>query len=170
MTWAHEAENHGDEPTKSRNRPWPVKAVGLLLFLQAVGMFGMGLFYLDTSDLADRLIETVGPDIRAVFQYVTGDAVAGIFLIQLSLLALLAGFGFWRMRRNAWMNAMLLQGLSLSLVLVRYFTGAKTLGMYILMAYAVFMVLYLNHYEVRMAFRLASIPQHPAGSGPGGER
>jgi hypothetical protein len=73
------------------------------------------------------------------------------------------------MRRNAWMNAMLLQGLSLSLALVRYFSGAKTLGMYILMAYAVFMVLYLNHYEVRMAFRLASIPQHPAGGGLGGE-
>lgn len=162
-------ENPDAEPTGSRTRPWSIKAMGLLLLLQAVGMSCMGLFYVDVSDLADRLIEMSESSTWAMLRHVTGDAIAGILLVQLSFLALLAAFGFWRMRRNAWMNALLLQGLSLALALIRYFTGAKSWGMYILMLYAVLMVLYLNYYEVRMALRPAA-PQHLADGGSGGER
>lgn len=170
MSSVHMVEIHDAEATGSRVRPWSVKAVGLLLLLQAVGMSCMGLFYIDVSDLADRLIEASDLSTWAMLRHVTGDAIAGILLVQLSMLALLAAFGFWRMRRNAWMNALILQGLSLSLALVRYFTGAKSWGIYILMFYTILMVLYLNYYEVRMAFRPASVPRHLADGSAGGER
>jgi len=170
MSLVHQVEDPGAEPSGPRIRPWSVKTVGLLLLLQALGMCCISLFYIDVSDLADRLIEMSDPGTWTVLRYVTGDAIAGIFLVQLSMLAFLAALGFWRMRRNAWMNALILQGLSLSLALVRYFTGAKSWGMYILMLYAVLMVFYLNYYEVRMAFRLASMPQYLADGESGGER
>ena len=92
-----------------------------------------------------------------------------IIFIPLSLLAILAAISFLRLWRNAWTNAMLLQGFTLLIALILYFTG-KPFYVYILMLYSIFMVLYLNHYEVQVAFRLKPVMENQDEAQQGSER
>jgi hypothetical protein len=85
------------------------------------------------------------------------DSLAGGFVfLPLGLLALLAGIGFLRLWRTAWLMAMLLQGLSLVTALVLYFNH-KPVYVYVLMVYSILIVVYLNYSEVYATFQPASI-------------
>src|SRR5262245_50400654 len=81
----------------SPTRPWPASVLALLLLLQAVGLFDLGLFFfsgglgVERSLLVERLI---AEPINAL--------AMGIVFIPLALLALLAAIGFFRLWRTAW--------------------------------------------------------------------
>jgi hypothetical protein len=133
------------EPDRPRRlRPWPVTVLGLLLVGQAVGLFIVALLNLVGPIFTwAMLVEAVS----------TNDlnALIGLLLVCLACFAALSGFGFWRMWGHAWLHAMLLQGLCLLFALILYF-WQKPGFVYLMMVYAIFMVLYLNYYEVRAAF------------------
>ena len=78
--------------------------------------------------------------------------VMGVVFVSLSVLAILAAIGFLRLRRAAWTVALLVQGSALLIALILYFRE-KPWYAYILMLCGIFIVLYLNTYDVRMAFR-----------------
>jgi hypothetical protein len=135
---------------EARRRPWAVTAIGLLLLVQAAGLLGMGAF-----DLAAAYLSNFPAAVSALAKLLSGAAssiVLGAIFVSLSILAVLAAFGFLRLRRTAWTAAMLVQGLALLVALVLYFRG-KSWYAYILMFYGILMVLYMNTYDVRMAFR-----------------
>jgi magnesium-transporting ATPase (P-type) len=154
----------GPTSNKPRKRPWSVTAVGLLLLLQAVGLFGLGAIHFAMVYLVDSSA------LRAeeLLLGVANKVVMSIIFIPLSLLAVMAAIGFLRLWRNAWTNAMLLQGLTLLIALILYFT-AKPFYVYILMLYSIFMVLYLNYYYVQMAFRPEPVVESREGAYQGDE-
>jgi hypothetical protein len=152
MTQADNTTSHkiGPASNKPKKRSWPMTAVGLLLLLQATGLFVLGAIYFATVYLLDLWAPLVALSTEELLFGVVNKVIMSIIFIPLSLLAILAAIGFLRLWRNAWMNAMLLQGLTLLIALILYFTG-KPFYVYILMLYGIFMVLYLNYYDVQIA-------------------
>lgn len=126
-------------PDQRSGRPWPVKALTLLLVVQGLGLILVGFFSVDlTAGLWDILTESSF--------YAT--------LPPLGVLALAAATGFLRLRPGAWVVAMLVQGLSLLVALLFYFRyRPQDLLIYGMMVYALIMVLYLNYAEVPAIFR-----------------
>ncbi len=167
-------------PEQAHQRPWPVKAVGLLLLLQAMGLFALGGMHvaaeyaLEQGLLQDllhwnglqTLIEILPSRLQTWWivslswgrkelplKMASGAFVnVGLIYVALSILAVVTAIGFLRMRRNAWTYAMLLQGLCLFIALILYLRG-KPIYIYAVMLYAIGMVLYLNYHDVRGAFR-----------------
>jgi len=161
-----------------------VKAVGLLLLLQAAGLFALGSMHVAveyaleqgllpellkwnrTQQVIKILIEILPERLQKWWivslswggkelplKMASGTFVhIGLIYLALSVLAIVTAFGFLRMRRNVWTYAMLLQGLCLLIALVLYL-GGRPIYIYVIMIYAIGMVLYLNYYEVRGAFK-----------------
>ena len=170
MRQANEMRNHKVAQTcEPRKRPWPVTAVGLLLLLQAAGLFGLGAVYFAAVYLLDLWAPLSALSAEELFLGVLDKVLMSIIFIPLSLLAILAAISFLRLWRNAWTNAMLLQGFTLLIALILYFTG-KPFYVYILMLYSIFMVLYLNYYEVQVAFRLKPVMENQDEAQQGSER
>jgi hypothetical protein len=135
---------------EARRRPWAVTVIGLLLLVQAASLLGIGAL-----DLAAAYLSNLPTAVSALAKLLSGAASSaglGAIFVFLSILAVLAAVGFLRLRRIAWTTAMLVQGLALFVALVLYFRG-KSWYAYILMLYGILMVLYMNTYDVRMAFR-----------------
>ena len=137
---------------KLRTRPWPVTVVGLLLLVQAVGLFTTGTVnLLRTSLRLEITMETVMEELP--------NAARGSLFIALALLALIVSFSFFRLRSTAWLSALLVQGLTLFFALSLYLRdrpGGRIHYAYVMMLYAIFMVIYLNYGDVQAAFR----PKH----------
>ena len=74
----------------------------------------------------------------------------------LAILAVLAAIGFFFLRHAGWLLAMMTQGLALVISLFIYFFQSQTLLAQITMAYSIFMVIYLNLFVIRSAFRTES--------------
>jgi hypothetical protein len=132
-------------------RPWPVTAVGFLLMVQAVGLFGIGLFYVLTVNslaILARILEmTTGELILAAMH----NSLVGIAYLPLSILAAAAAVGMWRLWPTAWLNAMLVQGFSLAVALVLY-AGPRPAYVYAVMIYSTIVVIYLYHADIRITF------------------
>ena len=130
-------------------RPWPVTALGLLLLVQALALLGIGAGQLLAASWKLGItLDTVAEQLP--------HALRGILFVALALLALLVALNFFRLRRGAWMSAMLVQGFGLLLALGVYLRdrpGAAPHYSYLMMVYGLFMVIYLNYGEVQAAFR-----------------
>jgi hypothetical protein len=128
----------------ARVRPWPVTLLALLLLGQAAGLLLTAIYHLVGPVVTwNVLVEAAAARDQG--------AVIGLVLACLACLAGMTAIGFWRMWRQAWLQAMLLQALCLALALILYY-WQKPGFVYLLMAFSIFMVLYLNYYEVRAAF------------------
>lgn len=126
---------------KAKTRPGLVSILGLLLLLQAAGLFDLGLFFFTRGlGLKRSLI------VEAFITAPINSLAMSVVFIPLSLLAFLAAIGFFRLWRAAWLMAMLLQGLSLLAALFLYF-NQRPGYVYIIMLYSILMVLYLNYFE-----------------------
>lgn len=158
----------GPTSNRPRKRSWSVTAVGLLLLLQAVGLFVLGAIYFATVYLLDLWAPLSALRAEELFLGMVNKVIMSIIFIPLSLLAILAAIGFLRLWRNAWTNAMLLQGLTLLIALILYFTG-KPFYVYIMMLYSILVVLYLNYYEVQVAFRSKPVIENQEEAPQGGE-
>ena len=126
-------------------RRWPVRVLGLLLLLQALGLASLGAFNLVWLEPLWVLTpQSLLPELPGAF---IGSAFS-----LLAILTLLTAIGFLRVQRFAWLYAMLIQGLSLLLALNLYLRGKPSYA-YLLMLYGIFMAIYLNFSEVQAAFR-----------------
>lgn len=125
-------DSHSGNP--KRQRPWPVTACGRLLALQGLGLLALAELNAPNS-ARPSLIESW----------------LALSLAFLGLLALLTSLSFLRLRARARDRAMLLQGIALSLALFLYL-GEGPAFIYPIMFYGIFMVLYLQHPDVRACF------------------
>jgi hypothetical protein len=79
------------------------------------------------------------------------DSWLAFLFFFLCVYALLASFNFLRMHSPARNRAMLVQAFNLSLMLILY-RGSKPVFMFPLMVLSVFIVMYLQHPDVRESF------------------
>ena len=121
-------------------RPWPVRVLTILLAGQGVGLVITAYFHLrEAADLNEIFVE------HSFFAA----------LPPLAILAGIAAVGFYQLRPGAWIMAMLVQGLLLLAALLVYFRNSpENLFLYGAMAYAIFMVIYLNYAQVPAVFRV----------------
>jgi hypothetical protein len=141
----HEME---PEVVEASLRPWAVKAITWLLLGQAAVLFGMAIYsflQLDTITLPDA---EVG-QIIALLSLLNMT----IIFSSLALLVLVAAFSFLGLWRGGWSISMLAQGLVLLVTLI-LFSFTAPFYVYLLMGYAVFLVLYLHHPDVEAAFHV----------------
>jgi hypothetical protein len=136
-------------PIEERAIRWQVRVISLLLLLEALGMGGIIAFLASTIDWnseASAILfsaEAVAALINAFW--------AGVLIILL----LLAALGFALRRRFGWLLAMMAQGATLLGGLVLYFQAdPRPWYVFPTLAYAVFMALYVNSADIRLAFRV----------------
>jgi hypothetical protein len=139
-------------PRNSTPQPnlWPVRAISLLLVVQALGLFGVNAWLL------------TGVDWEREFAYVFLSLTAldtlsfSTMFTVIAVVALFTAFAFFLRRRSAWLVAMTLQGVILFCCLWIYFLTTSHLRaspvIYLIMLYSILLVLYLNTTDVRQAF------------------
>jgi hypothetical protein len=129
-------------------RPWAVKAITWLLFGQTAVLFGMAVYTLLQLD-DFTLPHADMSQIIAVLTLLNMTIVFG----SLALLVLAAAFSFLGLWRGGWSISMMAQGLILIVTLI-LFSFTAPFYVYLLMGYAVFLVLYLHHPDVEAAFHV----------------
>lgn len=129
----------------ARKRTFPATLLAALLFGQALGFFFLGAFHALFVDI--------------VLEFSPGASwihlplgLRSLAFLGLGILALLASAGFFRLWASAWLNAIMVQGLSLLMALGLYLRE-KPFYAYLMMLCGIFMVLYLNYSEIITAFR-----------------
>jgi|GEM_PF-1892304 hypothetical protein len=135
--------SNSDARIWSEARPWPVRALTVLLAVQAAAMLALSLLRLDGWPPA--LTEWSDPDVAFFLP-----------LPFLAILGVIATIGFLWLRPGAWVVAMLVQCLHLIVTLTFYFFfEQRTFYLFAMMFFAVVMVVYLNYAEVPAVFRVA---------------
>lgn len=136
--------------------------IGLLLLLEAAGFLGLAAFILG-FDPRRGIVAAERPGVESF------ERIIGVVFVALAVLALVTMAGFLRMMPGAWVNAVLVQGADLLIGLALYFRGRPMLlpvstfygvfpvsYVYLMLAYGIFMVLYLHQEFVQAAFRGAA--------------
>lgn len=129
---------------------WPIRIIGLLLFLQAALLSAVTWRFAQAinweAEFNDIILSIPALDI----------VMWGATLAPVILFLLLAAMAFLLYRRFAWLLAMTLQGLVLLRCLILYFGTESHLResawVHLIMAYAIVLVLYLNTSDIRLAF------------------
>jgi len=159
---------------KSIERPRLVTILGWMLLLQAGMMLVLSLYHFVISmggdlfvDLLEFLFASVEDTLvhQLTLSEFTGRLlenttreglmqalVESAALFLLTILALIAAVGFFRLWRNAWVIAVFVQAVVLGIGLTLYFT-INPVHIYLLLISGVFMVFYLNYADVRSAFQ-----------------
>lgn len=134
---------------KESKRPRSVTVLAVLIFIEGLAMFLIGLFNFYWSEIYEAMqIEGVYPSDIIYASWTIGLA------LPLGVLALIATFGLLRLWPTAWLMAMIVQGVMLFFFLVIHFTVPETNTVeYVVMTYAIFIVWYLNYSEVQASFR-----------------
>ena len=131
------------EPDRTSYRP--IRAIGLLLILEVVGLLALGAYEFTRVDW-----RRINPEVLPS-QYVIEVAAFALFAPP-AVLTLLSGLSFLLLRRKGWLLAAIAQGLILAVCLWLY-TLYQPGYVYPIMAYCIPMILYLNSHDVRMVFR-----------------
>jgi len=148
-------------------RPRTITILSWLLMLEALVMLALGVYHFSLSQgpqiLTDWFSELIGgrsPTLQSFFSQLAEKAAelgtetalfesAALFL--LTIFTLLTSYGFFRLWRIAWAQAIFVQGSSLLIALLLYFQS-KPLHIYLLMLMGVFMTGYLNYANVQAFF------------------
>ncbi len=165
--------------SEQRKRPWSVTAIGILLILQGLFLFlvfpslvGIEIYNLPGARLAWLFAEDgslLPLQIEVIDLYrleflldfstmrvpIPGPIISSFVFAALALPLLVSGFLFLRLWRHAWTLAVLLEGAILALALFVYFNFRHPY-IYLLMISGIFMVFYLNYFEVQLAFQRRS--------------
>ncbi len=127
-----------------KERPRSVTILAILLLIQAVALPDIGSFRVNP------IWHIQGDNLSIDW---TDAPVTALLSIPLAILALVAAFGLLRLWRSAWLNAMLVQGMVLLFLLLAHFQGKiSDIADYGLLAFAIFIVVYLNYSEVKATF------------------
>ena len=119
---------------KTRRRP--IRAIGLLLILQAIGLTGIGAYELVQVDW--QQIDPEAPSQQAM------EAAAYVFFAPPAILALVASLGFLFLSRRGWLLAAIAEGLCLGVSLWLYSELKPVAG--------ILMIFYRNSQDVRVVF------------------
>jgi hypothetical protein len=133
-------------------RPWAVKAITWLLFGQTAVLFGTAVY----TFLLVEPMTNADADISQILALFTLLNMPTVFA-SLSLLVLASAFSFLGLWRGGWSISMLAQGLIFIVTLI-LFSLTAPFYIYLLMGYAVFLVLYLHHPDVEAAFHVKDTP------------
>ena len=141
----------------------PIRAIGLLLILEAAGLVGLGLYEFSRIRWRQLLAarEWPGPEVI--------EAAAVALFAPPAVLTLVSALGFLLLRRRGWLLAAISQGLTLAACLFLY-SELQPTYVYPVMAYAILLVLYLNSHDVRVVFHpggLRGPAQRDPGNNPG---
>ena len=142
--------------SRRRSRPWTVRAIGLLLLLQAAGYVALCIYLLlpfDWGVLAeDRIDMMSAQQIDALY--------ISIILIPAAVPVLLSAIGFLFLFRAGWLLAMAMQGATLLGCLLLYL-DTRPLAIFPVMLYCIVMAFYLNSSDVRIAFYGEAVDHEP---------
>ena len=136
----------------------PVRLVGVLLILQALGLAGL-VVYNGVLRIVGEPVEIV-MKLRGPFETLT---VGGLFL-GAAILAAVAAVGFLFVRRKGWLPAALAQTMSLGTCLTLY-SELEPRFVYPVMLYCIVVILYLNSRVVRAVFHPDREPRGRLGRG-----
>jgi hypothetical protein len=120
----------------------PVRAIGLLLILQVIGLVGLGAY---------EFVHVDWQRVRLEASAQTIEELAFALFAPSAVLTLLSALSFLLLRRKGWILAAIGQGLSLAVCLWLY-SQLQPWYVYPIMAYCVLMILYLNSRDVRTVF------------------
>jgi hypothetical protein len=144
--------------------PREIKIVALLLVLQSAGLMGIGFVQLVATyavpwisvDTISGWITRSPVDLLWLWERFLdiGEKSSPLIvvLMPLGLMAFVSALGLRLRKRAAWTAAMAVQSIHLLISLVIHFTTRPNYAS-VLMAWGVFMVLYLNYSEVVNVFR-----------------
>ena len=121
----------------------PIRVIGLLLVLQAVGLAGIVAYELSRVDW--RRLDLESPSGQLI------GAANSLLFAPPAVLALLAALGFLFLSRRGWLLAAISQGWSLGVCLWLY-SESEPVYVYPVMVYCILMILYLNSHDVRVVF------------------
>lgn len=132
-------------------RLWPIRAISLLLIIQAIGLLGISLYLFSSVDW-----ESEFNDVALSVNALETASFIGFF-VPVAAFMIFAAIGFFFLWRIAWLIAMITQGSSLFGALSIYFTFTSALSqarfIYLIMLYSIVLVLYLNTNDVRITFQ-----------------
>jgi hypothetical protein len=131
------------EPDRTSYRP--IRAIGLLLILEVIGLVALGAYEFTRVDWR-RINPEVLPSQNVI------EVAAFALFAPPAVLTLLSGLSFLLLRRRGWLLAAIAQGLILAVSLWLY-TLYQPGYVYPIMAYCIPMILYLNSHDVRVVFR-----------------
>ncbi len=131
------------EPVSTSRRP--VRAIALLLMLEAAGIAAYGAYELSRVDWRSVVAAREVPSGEVV------DALLLVLFAPAVVLTLLASLGFLLLQRRGWLLAAISQGAVVATGLWLY-AAYGPVYVYPIMAYAVLMILYLNVHDVRAVF------------------
>ena len=134
-------------------RPWPVRVLTILLFVQALGLIGLSIFNFDQA------IFQQASSLFQLFMASITELTRTFAFGTLGLLAIVAGFGFLWLRRTAWLTGMLVQGLVLLASLGLYLRDGPSYT-FAIMGYCIVMVIYLHHPDVQTAFQTKQLQEN----------
>jgi hypothetical protein len=164
------------KPDKISSRP--IRAVGLLLILQAIGLVGLlayGLLQVDwqqvRSDSQQGLVVEMQPDSsqqegEEESGLEAAKAIgAGVLFLPSIVLAILGALGFLIFSRRGWLLTSLAQTLGLGACMELYYDSVweKPGFVYPIMLYCILMILYLNSSGVRVVFHSRRKPAKNRG-------
>lgn len=135
---------------------WPIRIIGLLLLVQAGTTLGVTLYRLSRLPwpaAGGLRLDALPPDALDVL-------LLSLTFLPIALLAMLAAAGIFWLRPTGWLLGMLTQGLSLLLCLLLYWERQPGF-IYPIMLYNIILVLYLNSYDIRLAFHTMPPPAPP---------
>lgn len=121
----------------------PVRAIGLLLILQVIGLAGFGAYEFVQVDWQEVDIEA--PQRQVI------EVLAFALFVPPAVMTLLSALSFLFLRRRGWLLAAIAQGLNLAACLWLY-SELQPWYVYPVMAYCIVMILYLNSHDVRVVF------------------
>lgn len=128
-------------------RSWSVRVIAVLLLLQAIGLVSVSLSK-STQINWQQAIRSESLSAQAL-----EAAVISSMFIPLAVLAVIAALGMLWVFRIGWLLAMIAQALILLDCLALYFQQ-KPGFVYPIMLSGVILVLYLNSFDVRLAFHV----------------
>lgn len=138
-----EGESARTEPDRESYRT--VRAIGLLLMLEAAGIAAFGAYEFSRVDWRRIVSSREAPPAEVV------ETLALVLFAPAVALTLFSALGFLLLRRRGWLLAAISQGLAVATGLWLY-AEYEPAYVYPIMAYAVLMILYLNVHDVRAVF------------------
>ena len=133
--------------SRRRSRPWTVRAIGLLLLLQAAGYVALSIYLLLPFDWG----ATAEHDFATMPLQQIDALYISIILIPAAVPVVLSAIGFFFLFRAGWLLAMAMQGATLLGCLLLYF-DTRPPAIFPIMLYCIVMAFYLNSFDVRIAF------------------
>jgi hypothetical protein len=135
------------KPVQKQRRPRSVSILAWLHLVQSLVLLVIGAFiFQSSSGVTIRIITAIRLIPLAVFQ----SMISVLVMVILAVFGVFIAIALFRLKPWAWLAAMSLQGIGLVAALYGYITGRPN---YVGMLLGIVLVLYLNQYEVRIAFR-----------------